>query len=225
MDGTTIDPPPPRRPPRVYDEEEVNAELSACSSRGDAASDEDWGATNGEDNFEPHEIDRLLCAAAKHSPRANLALHLLFSTGLRRQGVLNIRVADVADDSNPWNALPIGSTLTKGRRRHEFILEPPVATCLEAWLNTTEEEGGRPLTPSPFLFPSGSNDSGQMSTTALSNLFKEVCRAAGFVTDPRAPRFDRRTHLHATRHSYAHELMEAGNPITSVAAALESGCY
>lgn len=165
------------------------------------------------DHFTPDEVRRLR-DAAHQSPRDSLIVVMLLTTGLRRQALLNIRIVDVAEWSgSSWTARPSGITLTKGRKRHEFMLLGPARQAIERWLNSAEGVGGRPMTPSPYLFPSGTHDNGQLSDTALYKIFRAVCERAGFAGDDRC-------HPHALRHTYAHDLVDAQNPLSVVQASL-----
>ena len=131
-------------------------------------------------------------------------------------GVLNILIHEIAergDTTGRYVALPFGRTLTKGRKFHRFLVTPALRVCLETWLNTPEERGGRPQGPSPFLFPSSSADNGQMSTATLTRIFKSICQRAGLSDDARA-------HLHAMRHSCAHTLSGHGNTTQQISLVL-----
>lgn len=117
-------------------------------------------------------------------------------------GLINIlvrNVADVGDETEPtvclcvkhgccrrWVVLPFGQTLTKGNKSLRFQIQPVQRRDIDAWLNTPEENGGRPRGPSPFLLPSASLDNGQMSVSTLTRIFKQICKRAGFTNDPRA---------------------------------------
>lgn len=165
------------------------------------------------DHFSETEIQQLRLAA-RCSPRDQLVVDLLLVTGLRRMGLLNIRVDDVAEcHEGRWVANEEGVTLTKGRKHHEFVLDALGRAAIERWLNTPESQGGRPITPSAFLLPSCATDNGQLSTTALSGIFKSICNRAGFG-------HDRRAHLHSMRHTHAHALMDSGNDASHIAASL-----
>ena len=166
-----------------------------------ADGDADAAADRGRDHFTPAEVDRLL-DASRAAPRDRLMIVLLLVTGLRRRGLLNIRTLDIADPpaaggGGGWRARTVSSTLTKGLRVHRFRLTASARLAVEAWLNTPERDGGRPDHPSPFLFPSGCTDNGALSPSALARAFKAVCRRAGLGGD-------RRSHLHAMRHTHAH---------------------
>ena len=103
-----------------------------------------------------------------------------------------------------WVSLSRSRTLTKGLVTHPFRVQGVLRQCVEKWLNTPENEGGRPTGPSPFLLPSATADNGQMSPSTLTRIFADICDRAGFRGDPRA-------HLHAMRHSSAHRLARQGN--------------
>jgi integrase/recombinase XerD len=170
------------------------------------------GRPSRTDHYTQPETDRLLAAAAERGLRDHLVVALLTTTGLRRRGLLNIRVADVAkrtDDGGAWRSDVAGRTREKGGKIRSFPIFPSVQCALERWLNT---EGGRPGGPSPYLFPSGTGDAGQLSPSALSRAFRRVCRHAGLA--------DHRAHLHSLRHSCAHRLLDSGNTPRQIAAYL-----
>lgn len=197
-----------KRKRKVWKLEELDDRLSQSSGLSTARGE----GTNRTDNFDEEEVGRLRSAASE-CPRDNLVCTILLTTGLRRQGVLNIRVEDVAQfEDGRWVAAGSGITLTKGRQQHGFAIPRECALAIERWLNTPEEYGGRPLTPSPFLLPSAVKDNGQLSDTALYNIFRSICKRAGIA--------DRRAHPHAMRHTFAHDLVDADNPISVVQACL-----
>lgn len=165
------------------------------------------------DHFNEAEIERLR-GAAGHSPRDQLVVDLLLVTGLRRMGLLNVRLEDVAEyKQDRWVARDQGQTLTKGRKHHEFLIDGLGKAAIERWLNTPENLGGRPVTPSGYLLPSAATDNGHMSPSTLAGIFKNVCAQAGFGGD-------RRAHLHAMRHTHAHALLDSGNDASHIAASL-----
>lgn len=173
------------------------------------------------DYFSEEELSRIRMAAAQGADRLrdSLIVALMECAGLRRMGVLNIQVKDVAElleGTEKWIVLPMGRTLTKGRGRsrgHRFKVHGVMRGCITSWLNTPEGEGGRPIGPSPFLLPSSHRDNSQMSASTLTRIFKGVCQRAGLGEDPRA-------HLHAMRHSCAHSLARRGNTANQIAAVL-----
>ena len=207
------------RRPRPRTLRELDCELSESSvgpwRRDDDGTEGRGHAGGGRDHWRPAELARLRAAAAA-KPRDHLVVTLLLVTGLRRRGLLNLRCADVAQrdrEGAPWVAVGQGQTLTKGLHQHHFRLTADARSAVERYLNAPEDAGGRPRTPSPFLLPSGVTDNGQLSTAALSRLFKRVCARAGFAGDPRA-------HLHSMRHTHAHQLLDAGNDMRVVQASL-----
>lgn len=155
--------------------------------------------------FTQEEVDRLRSSQVRVMDR--LIVCLLETTGLRRRGVLNIIIKDVAvrdADTGLYTVSAVGITLTKGRKTHSFKIFPSAATQIATWLNKPPAEGGRPPSPSPFLFPSSRTDDGQMSVSTLTRLFKACCRRAGFGGTVRS-------HLHAMRHYHLQRLKELGN--------------
>ena len=197
----------PRRKHLIVSLQELDDMLSTASSgRMD-------GRMPHTDHYTQPETDRLLAAAAQRGLRDHLAVALLATTGLRRRGLLNIRVEDVATRTDgAWRPDVAGRTREKGGKTRSFPIFPSVQCALERWLNTKPEDNGRPAGPSPYLFPSGTGDAGQLSPSALSRAFRRVCGHAGLA--------DHRAHLHALRHSCAHRLLDSGNTPRQIAAYL-----
>lgn len=166
--------------------------------------------------FFTSEEEERIANAARVNPRDNMIITLLRTTGMRRRGIANILIPDVAslDDKSQWRAHDMGKTLTKGRHVHRFILHANAKNAIETWLNANEDAGGRPNSPSHFLLPSGRTDNGQMSVSLLTKIFKAVCCRAGFDLH------DKRMHLHAMRHTCAHRLAELKNSPQQIAAQL-----
>jgi integrase len=192
---------------RLKSLEELDAELSESSGHG--------GGARGRDHWTEAELTALRDAAGDH-PRDAMIVTLLLMTGLRRRGLLNVRLDDIAHRDSAtgrWVAETAAHTLTKGLHQHHFRLTDEAARAVERYLNTPEARGGRPRSPSCFLLPSGCTDNGQLSPTALTRAFKRVCARAGFAGDPRA-------HLHSMRHTHAHQLVDAGNDLRAVQASL-----
>jgi integrase len=205
----------PMRKRKIVTLSEMEDRLSQSTRAGNSVSGDrdDRG-----DYFNNEEVKKITDAASRgpNRVRDTLLVSLLETTGLRRMGVLNILIRDVADtgdDSGRWVALTSGKTLTKGAKYQPFKIHGVTRIRLEEWLNTPEEEGGRPRGPSPFLFPSATMDNGQMSTSTLTKIFKDICTRAGFEGDPRA-------HLHAMRHTYAHMLKAKGNNVKQISVSL-----
>ena len=204
----------PRRQHRIISITELDDMLSTASSA--MTSSAGGGRIRKSDHFTASETEQLLRSAEHSGIRDHLMVAILSTTGLRRRGLLNIRCSDVAqfsDSDHHWHADVAGNTREKGGKARSFPLFPSVQTLIEQWLNTTERQGGRPSGgPSPYLFPSGRGDGGQLSTSALSNAFRRICHRAGFT--------DHRAHLHAMRHSCAHRLLDSGNTPRQIAAYL-----
>ena len=165
-------------------------------------------------HFTSEEESRLRAACV--DIRDRLVLDLLITTGLRRRGLLNVTISNVADRDvgGRWIARDRGMTLTKKRRAHTFLLHYPAKQAIENWLNTAEDQGGRPNTASAFLLPSSKTDDGQLSVSALSHAFKMMCERAGI------PKSSGKCHLHALRHTHAHRLRDAKNEGRVITASL-----
>ena len=157
-------------------------------------------------------MDRLMGAQVKILD--SLVVAMLQTTGLRRRGLVNVLISDIASrdtDTRRWVAKDFSRTLTKGAKTHEFKMFPLGQRCVEAWLNTPTSQGGRPASPSPFLIPSARTDDGQMSVSVLTRIFKACCLRAGFGDGPRC-------HLHAMRHYHMQQLKVLGNDDTMIQA-------
>lgn len=196
----------PAKKRKLYSLEELDARLSQ-STRSSATGK----MGESQDYFDETELSSIRMAAAsgplEHRLRDTLIVGILETTGLRRMGLLNIQlnnIAEYCEETETWVAMSFGRTLTKGKIFHRFQVYPILKRQLEEYLNSPETQGGRPCGPSPFLFPSSNIDQGQMSASTLNRIFKEICARAGFQND-------KRCHLHAMRHSCAHELYEKGN--------------
>ena len=115
-----------------------------------------------------------------------LMLMLIYSAGLRRSELLNLKVGDV--DSN---RKIIFVRAGKGKKDRQTILAQSVIPMLEEYLDK--------FTPVFWLFygPGGQ----QYSATSLQAILKNAVRAAGIR---------KRVRLHMLRHSFATHLLEAG---------------
>lgn len=187
---------------------EVDEALSDSSAHGRAANDD----------HEIHYLTEAQCraleAAARGSLRDHLLVRLLLTTGLRRQGVANIRICNVAswdEEKQHWVMDKAGETLEKGGKRRSFPLYEDVQGLLDQWLNGPGP-GARPPSPSGYVFPSAVTNNGQISTDTLRLGFRSVCRRAGIPKHL--------SHLHAMRHTCAHRLRDAGNSARQIAAYL-----
>ena len=211
---------------RIHSLQELDENISNASN----SSQYSGGKRTQRDYFDDEELQRIRQAADMGGDRLrdNLIISILECTGLRRMGLLNILINEVADreeGSEPgiciatvpchhrWVALTSGQTLTKGRTVHHFKMPNSVRVHIEKWMNTPEGNGGRPQGPCPFLLPSGQRDNGQMSTSTLTRNFETICRRAGFEND-------KRVHLHTMRHSCAHSLARRGNAAKQISAVL-----
>lgn len=210
----------PKRSRRVFTRADLEDKLSQCTAASSANSAS--GRVNGNnscDYFDEKELESIKEAAKQgdHAFRDTLIVTLLETSGLRRMGLLNIMVVEVAergDETHEWVPKCWGRTLTKGNKWQNFQIYANVREALQNWLNTVESKSGRPSGPSPFLFPSLESDNGQMSTTTLSRVFRDICIRAGFKDD------DNRLHLHAMRHSCAHLLSKRGNTAKQISLVL-----
>lgn len=164
--------------------------------------------------FLTEEQCQSLINACGNCVRHLLIVKLLLTTGLRRQGLVNIRITDVAawdETKQVWDIDNGGRTLEKGGKRRTFPLYPEVQELIDQWLNGKCPQS-RPCSPSKYLFPSSTTNNGQMSPETLRHVFRSLCRRANIPKHL--------SHLHVMRHSCAHRLLEAGNSSRQIAAYL-----
>jgi integrase len=188
-----------RKRKRVYSQTEVDdsdlSDLSTASS------------TKGRRALKhplTHEEESALWDAAT-SARDTLIVGILLTTPMRSGGLCNLQMYNVADKSDgEWIPRAIGSTLEKGCKTQEFELVSRVQTLMHIWLNRE-----RPESNSSFVFPSGSNERGHMTTRTLRRLFKGWCILAN--VDPS------RHNVHVTRHTRIHRMKDGGVAIDDIA--------
>lgn len=172
------------------------------------------GDSNTEVLFLTEDQTKMLIEACGNSVQKTLIIKLLLTTGLRRKGIVNIRIKDVAswnDQQDLWVVDKAGTTLEKGRKQRSFPLYPDVQALLDKWLNG----GGldcRKKSPSRYLFPSCKTNNGQMSVESLQHVFRRVCQVA------KLPK--KLCHLHIMRHTCAHRLLDEGNNARQIGAYL-----
>lgn len=184
--------------------------LADLDERLSASTCHDGNTGDNRKYFTQEEVDRLL--QAQHRIIDRLVVAMLETTGLRRRGLVNVRISDVATrdvSTGRWTAGEFGKTLTKGAKWHDFKLFPLARGCIDAWLNSSPKFGGRPPSPSLFLLPSARTDDGQMSVSMLTRLFKACCLRAGLENSTRC-------HLHAMRHYHMQRLKELGNEDSAI---------
>jgi len=143
------------------------------------------------------DLDKIY-VVSRENTRDELCYLLMITTGMRVGGVANLKYADLAQLSgDKWKVKTQGRTLEKDSKIFHFMMTPRVQELVATWL--TRE---RPADSGPYLFPG--RLSGHVTTTAIRKRFKLACRKAKLS----GPQF----HPHALRHSYAHILLENGNP-------------
>ena len=151
------------------------------------------------------DIDKIY-QAAKGNTRNELAFMLMISTGMRIGGVVKIKLRSVVKGTDTdWSVSDCGTTIEKGNKNFTFKMISRVRALIKAWVLRE-----RPVSSSPYLFPN--TKGGHLSTAAIRRRFHENCLAGG-VTGAHI-------HPHSLRHSYAHILLEAGNPPAIVGALL-----
>ncbi len=172
---------------------------------------------NEKHRFTIEEIRKMhdACSATFDS----LLVSILFSTGIRVGGFVRILTKSVAThNGTQWVIHNRAYTREKGNKTRKFPLFPVVQQLLHRWLNGKDEVhcgSRRPLSLSPYLFPSFEHEYGHVSAKHVRRVFLRLANKAN-VSGPHV-------HLHATRHTTAFQLFEAGNRTEHVAAFLGHG--
>ena len=115
-----------------------------------------------------------------------LMLMIIYSAGLRRSELLNLRKGDI--DLKRGTILIKGG---KGRKDRQSILAKTLVAPIEAYL--TEHK------PTHWLFEGMGQK--QYSATSLQSIFSRAVKIAGITKE---------VHLHTLRHSFATHLLEGG---------------
>lgn len=169
-----------------------------------------WGGGGEEDDgSDKHRIcardlDAIYDESVK-DPKNELLFLLMITTGLRIGGVSRIQIRHVAEIQNKrYKIKPQGRTKEKGGKWVSFMLTTRVQELVLHWLTKL-----RPADRTQYLFP---GRFGHIATATIRGRFSSMCRARRLQ--------GRQFHPHALRHSYAHILLEMGNPIDVVSKAL-----
>ncbi len=134
--------------------------------------------------FSKEEVQRILNAT--RNTKHKLLLWIIYSCGLRRSEVTNIRLTDLDRDRNVLH-------IKEGKGRVDRIV--PVSQ--KVWEKLDEYIGG--FHPVKYLFE-GQNG-GKYSVESVYRVFKQALRTAGIKKD---------VGVHSLRHSYATHLHESG---------------
>jgi integrase len=153
-------------------------------------------------HFTDNEVQRLSTASQTIGPgsRAFLLVELLMTTGARLSAIAGLTWGDVRDPRSGMrhNALII----EKGQIVHMVMLTDTVrAALVREEARSTLANAGVPPNPATRVLKVGPRQ--------LRNIFYRVCERA-YITGPHC-------HPHACRHTVAHRLFTAGNPIALVA--------
>lgn len=161
-----------------------------------------------EEDGDRHRLSPSEVEAMKNEIRTTLdaiVFYILFTTGLRVGGLVNIKMGDVAsyDAAVGWTLKTTGKTLEKGNKIRHF----PIAECAKApllkWLSSD-----RPFVQSPYLIP-GQYANTHMSGDNIWKIFKRMGTSAGIEAD--------RAHPHVARHTVGFMLAERGNSMDYIA--------
>ena len=133
------------------------------------------------------EVSRLFscCDNVKH----NAMLQLIYSAGLRRSELINLKIVDI---DRGRNLITIRNG--KGKKDRITLLSRHVLPLLDVYLER--------YTPKQWLFESP--DQGQYSESSLQQVFRKALAKSGI---------NKEATLHSLRHSFATHLLEQGTDI------------
>lgn len=160
-------------------------------------------ATDQGDGSDVHRISstdlQKIYEQCKGSIGDELMFLLMITTGMRVGGLVNICISDVTDTVDAkYVTRTQGRTKEKGGKWLRFLLTEQVQHLISEWLTNH-----RPANKSPYLFPGPNED--HIATETVRSHFKRLCINAGLEGE--------QFHPHALRHTFAHMLLETGNPI------------
>jgi len=137
------------------------------------------------------------------TPFEKVVVSLLFTTGLRVNGLRTIKLKDICDKtSTPIKIFDFGKTIEKGNKTRTFPLTEMTKPHIQAWIDENH------MVESEYLFPSPRITNQPMSVLNFQTMFKEVAKRAGYE----GPEI----HVHAARHSVAFNLLESGNSMDKI---------
>ena len=148
----------------------------------------------------PDEAKRLLAMAGNLKVRVLLALG--YGAGLRAGEAVRLRVGDIDSAQSI-----IRIVQAKGRKDRHVMLSPETLDLLRQWwkVRPTRYDTGVPQ-EQRWLFP-GRKLGKPMTTRQLNRLFHETAEAAGIK---------KAVTLHALRHSFATNMLEAGADLRTI---------
>ena len=132
----------------------------------------------------PAEVQKIISSTANQKHKCILSL--IYSAGLRRSEVLNLKKEDV-DSSRMLIKVKGG----KGKKDRYTTLSEKVLELLRDYY--------KEYRPNDYLFESPNGN--QYSATSIQNILKKSARKAGI---------NKRVHIHMLRHSFATHLLEQG---------------
>jgi integrase/recombinase XerD len=143
------------------------------------------------------EVERLITSAA--SPLHRIWLLTLYATGMRRNELIQLKVADI-DSARMLVHIRQG----KGRKDREVVLSPRL---LEELRDYCRRANPRPKT---FLFPGRGHRRGSDVPLQGKSIFDAVQQAA------RRAGIKKQVHPHTLRHSFATHLLESGADLYTI---------
>jgi integrase/recombinase XerD len=143
------------------------------------------------------EVERLIQGAS--SPLHRVWLLILYATGLRREELVRLKVADI--DSG---RMVIHVRQGKGRKDRDVMLSPRLLQELRDYWRSAKPK------PTTYLFPGkGSQRNSDLPITSKSvwDAVQQAATRAGL---------DKHVHPHTLRHSFATHLLEAGADLRTI---------
>lgn len=140
------------------------------------------------------EVVQLL-EASKKTPKHHAIIATLYSTGLRIEELVNLKVADI-DKENMLIHVRQG----KGGKDREVQLSENLRMILRAYYRSCLEK------PTTFLFPSA-NGQGHLDKSGIQRFIPSLARKAGITKHVSA---------HTLRHCFATHLLEDGTDLRTI---------
>jgi site-specific recombinase XerD len=144
----------------------------------------------------PEEVQRLIQSAA--SPLHRIWLMTLYATGVRREELVQLKVADIDSDR-----MVIHIRQGKRRKDRDLMLSPKLLAELRDYWRSANPK------PKTYLFPSkdAPNTDRPMSSKSVWDAVHQAATRAGL---------EKCVHPHTLRHCFATHLLEAGADLRTI---------
>jgi len=145
----------------------------------------------------PEEVERLIQCAA--SPLHRIWLLILYATGMRREELIQLKIADIDTDR-----MLVRIRQGKGRKDRDVMLSPKLLDELRDYWRPADS------TPKTYLFPGkGPNQNADvpMDARTVFNAVQQAAQRAGL---------EKHVRPHTLRHCFATHLLESGADLRTI---------